>query len=127
MNQSVFEIAKRILRDAWDKRLFVTILYAFTSIAFLVLALNWPRIFTSNSIVFVDKQNIMSQLLGKNAALTSAVDHTKNAREVVFSRVSSKRILDSISWFEKEATAAEKEMKIESIRKRTDFVNLGIT
>ncbi len=126
MNQSIGELLKRVLREAWSRKLLVSFIYMVTSVTFLVLAIIWPRIYTSSSTVFVEQQNIMSQLLGDDAALTSATDHAKVAREVVFSRKATEHILGEIDWFDgDEASPAEKELKAEDIRSKTAFNNQG--
>ena len=126
MNSTLGIIVKRIIRESWDHKMLVTVLFVITSILFLLLALVWPRVYTSSSTILVDEHNILRPLMEGTAVTTGVVDRSKRARQVVFSRAAMSKILDSENWFdESEATPAEKERKIEEIKRKTSFDNAG--
>ena len=126
MDLSIGDIIKRLLRESWDRKVLVVILYVVTSAIFLAVASVWPKVYTSSSTVFVDQQNILRPLMEGTAVTTSSVDRSKIAREVVFSRKSMERLLASSEWFDSDKpTALEKDQMAESIKKRTSFSNLS--
>jgi len=126
VNLSLDMIFKRILRESWDRRRLVVFLFIFTALLFLLLAWLWPRVYTSSSTVLIDEQNILRPLMEGTAVTTAVSDRSKRARQVVFSRASMARILDSEDWFGGvKPTPVERERKIEKIKRKTSFTNAG--
>ncbi|WP_196138893.1 XrtA system polysaccharide chain length determinant [Aliikangiella sp. G2MR2-5] len=125
MDMSITDLLKNLMRETWERKVLSTILFVITAILFLVLALIWPKVYTSSSTIFVDRQNILRPLMEGTAVTTSAQDRAKIAREIVFSRKSMSQILQAADWFDSEPSAIERDQKIESIKKRTEFRNSG--
>ena len=126
MNSKLGIILRRIIRESWDHKILVTVLFAITAMLFLLLALIWPRVYTSSSTILVDEHNILRPLMEGTAITTGVVDRAKRARQVVFSRTAMSKILESEDWFDGvQSTPAEKERKVEDIKRKTSFDNAG--
>ncbi len=126
MNLSLDVILKRIIRESWDHRKLFTLLFIVTALLFLLLAWLWPRVYTSSSTILIDEHNILRPLMEGTAVTTGVVDRAKRARQVVFSRTSMAEILESEDWFNGDIpTPADKERKIEEIKRKTSFNNAG--
>ena len=125
MDLTLAEFIRRLLRESWERKVLVSCLFIISSLVFLLLALNWPKIYTSSSTIRIDQQNILNPLMQGTAVTASASDRTRIARESVHSRHSMEKILASAGWFDDIPNAQEKDLMIEDIKKNTTFSNVG--
>ncbi len=125
MNLSISELITRLLRETWHRRILASLLFVITALIFLVLGLVWPKIYTSSSTVFVEHRSMLQPLMPDTAVNSTVVDRAKIAREIVFSRKSIAQILQNSQWFDTPPSDIEKDHLIESLKKRTEFMNLG--
>lgn len=126
MNFTIGAILRRIRRDVWDRKGFVTTIYFIVAMMFLGLGWILPRIYTSNSIILVDQANILSPLMQGTAVTNNVVvNHSKNASQVIFNRSSMAKLIEAGGWLDKDASPQEREKIAEDIQGRTQFENEG--
>ncbi|MGH1470016.1 MAG: XrtA system polysaccharide chain length determinant [Cellvibrionaceae bacterium] len=126
MTLSIFEILKFLRREVWEKRRLFALLYFVTSMAFLFIGWYWPKVYSSESAIYVDDQNILRPLMEGTAVTTDVSDRAKLAREIIFSKDFMDQILETFEWFE-DADRGEvaKERLVSEIQSRTQINNAG--
>ncbi len=98
MNSQLEFIVRLIIKEIWSHRKLVMFLYFIFSMSFLVAAWVWPRVYTSTSVISVDQVSILSPLMQGTAVATEVNDRSKIAKQIIFSRTSIERILNSDIW-----------------------------
>lgn len=127
MNIDLMDILRLMRREVWIKRRLFAALYLVTSIAFLAVGWNWPKIYTSASTIVVDQQNILQPLMQGTAVTTDVADRAKMAREIIFSRRAMDQVLTNSGWIV-EGTAVsdlERERLASTVENRTRIENAG--
>ncbi|WP_444995811.1 XrtA system polysaccharide chain length determinant [Aliikangiella sp. IMCC44359] len=126
MKMSAGDTLKRVIREVWDRKVLVTVLFTFIALAFLVLAWFMPKVYTSSSIILVDNQTTLQPLMEGTAEVQKVEDRSKMARQIIFSRRSMDRILESFDWFDGDTPSLiEKDLMVEKIKKRTKVAKAG--
>lgn len=125
MNIDLMDILRLMRREVWIKRRLFAALYLVTSIAFLAVGWNWPKVFTSSSSIIVDQQNILQPLMQGTAVTTDVADRAKMAREIIFSRRAMDKVLDNSGWVKGEVSNLLRERLASTIESRTRVENAG--
>ncbi|MEX1033994.1 MAG: XrtA system polysaccharide chain length determinant [Cellvibrionaceae bacterium] len=119
------DMLRLMRREVWIKRRLFAALYLVTSILFLVVGWNWPKVYTSSSAILVDQQNILRPLMQGTAVTTEVSDKAKLASEIIFSRRAMEEILVKSGWVDEPPTGLERERLAASIEGRTRIENAG--
>ncbi|MET1256769.1 XrtA system polysaccharide chain length determinant [Aliikangiella maris] len=126
MNMSIGDALNRIIREVWERKVLVTVLFIVIAMSFLLIAWFMPKVYTSSSIILVDEQSILSPLMEGTAVTQEVVDRAKRAKQIIFSSRSVERILNAFDWFDgDEPTLIERDLMVEKIRKKTNVTSAG--
>ena len=99
MSPEIISIVRVVRKEVWHRRRLMVLVYVLCSAMFLVAALVWPKVYTSSSTIFVDRQNILRPLMAGTAETTEIQANMANmANKIIFSQRSLKRVLDSDTW-----------------------------
>jgi len=99
MNSEILFIIKMIQKELWRRWKSVLVVFVMTAVVFLAAAWNWPKVFSSSSVILVDQQTILSPLMQGTAAVsTEARNRSGIARQVVFSQRAMDQVIASEVW-----------------------------
>lgn len=89
---SLDKVLKILLLECFGRRTLIFFSFVIISFATLAVGLNWPKKYTSYTIIHIDKSNILQPLMRGAAETTKSTDHVANAKEIIF----SDRIMDAL-------------------------------
>ena len=101
------------------------VLFVLISLGVLAIGFNWPKVYTSSSIIFVDDRNIIQPLMQGAAVVTESRDHSKNASEIILGRKILSSVLEVAGWLESNPSMIEIDQILEDIKKRTEIRSVG--
>jgi protein tyrosine kinase modulator len=125
MQLSPEQIAKALLNEAFHSRRLVVAMFVVVNAVMLAVGLLWPKTFTASAGILVDERSILQPLMQGAAVATDAMDRSKNAREVMFGRKIMDIILEEGGWLKSTPSAAERDLIIDGIKKRTIISTAG--
>lgn len=125
MNTDMMDLLRLMRRELWIHRWLVAGVYLATSILFLVVGWNWPKVYTSSSTIVVDQQSILEPLMQGTAVTTGVMDRAGVAREIIFSRRAMKEVLENSGWTDGQLSDLERERLAATIEQRTQVENAG--
>jgi polysaccharide chain length determinant protein (PEP-CTERM system associated) len=119
------QIAKTLIQDAFNSRRVVVGIFVLVSMAVLVTGLLWPKYYAASTNILVEDKNIIQPLMQGAAVSADVSDLARNARELIYGRRIMDRILELGGWLDGRPSAAEQELLIENIKKRTAISLVG--
>lgn len=120
--EQTISIAKK---EVFSKKLRFTFGFAIISLLFLALGSIWPKMYSSQSTILIDQQNILQPLMEGTAVTTGIVDQAKIASEIIFSRKVMEQIIQVGQWNRDVSTPLAMERLIEEIKARTKISSIG--
>jgi len=100
-------------------RVFVVVSFVSLMLAALYVGMNWPKIYTSSTSIYVQEQNIMGPLMQGAAVQTEVLDRSRIAREIIYGRKILLKVLEETGLDTQAKSPADLERMMESIRQRT--------
>jgi protein tyrosine kinase modulator len=125
MQIQVEQIAKTLLKEAFNSRRVVVGLFVLVSVAVVMVGLAWPKYFAASTSILVEDKNIIQPLMQGAAVSTDVSDLARNARELIYGRKIMDRILEHGGWLDNKPSPVAQEFLIEAIKKRTAISNVG--
>ena len=126
MSQSSFEhIFRMMIYELGIKKRIFALAFACVSIFFLVLGVLWPKEYSSSTMIYIDKENIIGSLLEGNAVTTNIQDRARITKEILFSRRIMDEILRTGAWSKSFSDPVAIERKIDEIKKKTEIEVVG--
>lgn len=119
MNTDLMDLFRLMRRELWIRRWLVTGVYLATSVLFLVVGWNWPKVYTSSSTIFVDQQTILEPLMQGTAVTTGVTDRAQVAREIIFSSRAMEEVLENSGWVSGDLSEIQRERLAATIEQRT--------
>ncbi len=119
------EILKALIAECYAKRNIIVTMFVVISLSLLMVGTNWPKRYTSFTIIQVDSTNILQGLMRGTAETTKVVDHGANAREIIHGDKLMSAILEDADWLKNKLTAVEQEQLKQDIKKQIKVENLG--
>lgn len=104
---SLDKLLKILLLECFNRKNFIFIVFVLVSFSVLFVGLNWPKKYTSFSIIHIDKSNILQPLMRGAAETTESTDHVANAKEIIFSDRIMDALLENIGVLESEPSDVE--------------------
>jgi len=112
------DLLKALLAECYAKRNFIFIIFTIISLTTLYFGANWPKIYTTFTIIHVDDTNILKSLMRGTVETTQTVDHVANAREIIFGEIIMNGILKDAGWLESNPSDIKQERIKLGIKKR---------
>lgn len=125
MNTDLMELLRMMRRELWIKRRLFAGIYIATSLLFLVVGWNWPKLYSSSSTILVDQQSILQPLMEGTAVTTDVTDQAEVAREIIFSRRAMQEVLKNGGWTSGELSDLARERLAADIERRTRVESEG--
>ena len=119
------QIAKTLIKEAFNSRRLVVGVFVLVSVAVVVTGLTWPKYFAASTNILVEDKNIIQPLMQGAAVSTDVSDLGRNARELIYGRRIMDRILEHGGWLDKNPSPVEREFLIEGLKKNTTISNVG--
>lgn len=119
------EIISKTLNELVLHKNKVVVAFVLVSLIFLAVGFNWPKIYSSSSIIFVDDRNIIQPLMQGAAVVTESRDHARNASEIILGRKILTSVLEAANWLENGADLVEIDKISEKIKKHTEISGVG--
>lgn len=113
------ENVRLILEDAVRHRFFVVIMFLVISCGGMIAGLNWPKVFTSSTTIYVEEQNILGPLMQGAAVQTEVADRSNIARDLIFGRKILLKVMDETGISDLVTSPIQQERIMEGIKERT--------
>lgn len=107
------------LVETMRHRTFVIVSFVSLTLLALYVGMNWPKIYTSSTSIYVEEQNIIGPLMQGAAVQTEVVDRSRIAREIIYGRKILLKVLNETGLDADAKNPVELERMMESIRQRT--------
>lgn len=124
-NLPIEELLRLILVEAYQYRNVVVGLFVIISLSVIAVGLNWPKVYTSTTTVYVEQRSIIQPLMDGAAVTTTVQDRARIAQEIIFSRKIIGEILEYAGWMEAGPSDIDQERIAEEIRGRSNVGNVG--
>lgn len=112
-------LVRLVLVETVRHRFFVVISFVLLTWAALYIGMNWPKIYTSSTSIYVEEQNIMGPLMQGAAVQTEVIDRSRIAREIIYGRKLLLKVLAETGLDANTKNPVELERMMEGIRQRT--------
>jgi polysaccharide chain length determinant protein (PEP-CTERM system associated) len=112
-------LVRFVLVETVRHRFFVVIGFVLLTWAALYVGMNWPKIYTSSTSIYVEEQNIMGPLMQGAAVQTEVIDRSRIAREIIYGRKLLLKVLAETELDTNTKNPVELERMMEGIRQRT--------
>ena len=120
----IAELVKAVWREViqWRKRMVALMM----AISFLVLGVGffWPEHYETDTLLYADVTNIIQPLL-KGRAEVTAIDRSKEARELIYTRKILKQIAESVDLLKPDMDMATQEAVLGGLRSNVKINNAG--
>jgi polysaccharide chain length determinant protein (PEP-CTERM system associated) len=100
-------------------RVFVVLTFLLIGCAGLVVGLNWPKIYTSSTSIYVEEENILGPLMEGAAVQTEVIDRSSIARDILYGRKILLRVLAELGISDEATDPVKQERIMEEIKGRT--------
>lgn len=119
------QLLRVVLAELYSRRNTVLILFVVISLFCLYLATDWPKKYTSFSIIQIDKKNILQPLMKGAAETTSSIDHVINAREIIYGDKIMDQLLIRTELIDEDASDIDLERVKRSIKSKVSVDAIG--
>jgi polysaccharide chain length determinant protein (PEP-CTERM system associated) len=114
-----------IIKECNLRRNTMFIFFAVISLTLLVVGKDWPKKYTSDTIIHIDNSNILQPLMRGAAVSTRAIDHVATAKEIIFGeKIMNQLILDA-DWLDKKLSDVDREILKKDIVKSVKLQGVG--
>lgn len=114
-----------LLAETIARRNTVFIFFVIISLSMLAIGTQWPKKYTSFTIIQVDNSNILQPLMRGTAEATRTIDHATNAKEIIFGEKIMGKILEDADYLLESPSNIEQERIKTSIKERVDIRSTG--
>lgn len=125
MSINIEEIVYGYAREFSEHRLPLAIIALVVATITLLLAATWPKSYTASATIFPDNSNILQPLMEGNAVTTGIGDQARLARDILFNRDFTDRVLESGGWDIDRLSPAQKDNLIQDIQAATNIENIA--
>lgn len=113
-------LVRFVLVETVRHRFFVVIGFVLLTLTALYVGMNWPKVYTSSTSIYVEEQNIIGPLMQGAAVQTEVIDRSRIAREIIYGRKLLLKVLNEAGLDDANAKSpVELERMMEGIRQRT--------
>ncbi|MFV1992966.1 MAG: hypothetical protein ACC635_03610, partial [Acidiferrobacterales bacterium] len=119
------QVIRLLLSEAFIYRKAIVASFVVISISLLALGTVWPKNYTAKTTIIVDEKNIIDPLLAGRAVAIDVSAYKKLAAQILFSRRTLLKILESGGWLENNPSDLDIEKMSERVMKRTRIVSAG--
>ncbi|HYW04936.1 MAG TPA: XrtA system polysaccharide chain length determinant [Gammaproteobacteria bacterium] len=116
---------RSLLTEAYQHRRLLAVLFVVISLSMSVVGVFWPKVYTSSVTILVDNHNIIKPLLQGQAVPTGAVDQSRVARELLYSRSALHRIMQATGLLASHPTPVQQQRIAERIKRHTRVFQIG--
>lgn len=98
MNIHPVDELKITLRETWQHRKWLSLVFLIVVLIVLVAGMFAPKKYTSSATLMLEGNNIMKPLMGKRAVVTGAAGWVRNARETIFIKSVLEEVIMKVDW-----------------------------
>jgi polysaccharide chain length determinant protein (PEP-CTERM system associated) len=125
MNVTAVEIAQSYIRELSAHRKWFALCFVIIEVVTILIAISWPKSYTSFSTIYADNSNILRPLMAGNAVATEIGDQARLAEEILFNRTYTDEVLTAAGWDVKTLSPSQKDEVILGIQEKTQVTNVG--
>ncbi len=125
MSTSVVDNVSAYLRELSTHRAFYFGTFVVIAVSSIIVALLWPKNYTSSSTIYADNSNILQPLMEGNAVPTGISDQAQMAQEILFKREFENEVLDAGGWEYDDLRPADRNNLIKNIQNRARIESVG--
>lgn len=116
---------RMLLTEAYQHRRALVLLFAVISLSMSVAGVFWPKVYTSSVTILVDNHNIIKPLLQGQAVPTGAIDQSRVARELIYSRSALHRVMQRTGLLGSHPSPIEQQRIADRIKRHTRVFQIG--
>lgn len=106
------------LVETMRHRTFVVVGFVLLTLTILYVGMNWPKVYTSSTTIYVEEQNIIGPLMQGAAVPTDVIDRSGIAREIIYGRKILLKVLSETGLDANVKDPVELERMLEGVKQR---------
>lgn len=127
MQYTIQEQIDITLKECFKYRNLIVAGFVGISLVLLTIGVNWPKRYTSESLIYVDNRSVIKPLMHGTAISSESKDIARNAKEIILGSKILNNVIEIGGWLKNNPSPLEIENIIEAIKNRTVIKKVGDT